>query len=186
MFLIREFKCNIFAQYYACQIGSLHSPKMHNYISKPARTRGDPHLVTLDGYKYTFNGRGEFTLIETSNNSFTLQGRMVDTANQDGATARATVFSAIVAREGDSDVVQFEVLSPEKSIVAFVNGQEVDFTIVEQDFMNVTVTDLGNQTLSATFSSGAYLEVQQVNVILSSVVVRRLQGSRNTRTTWHL
>ena len=72
--------------------------------------------MTLDGYKYTFNGRGEFTLIEISNNSFTLQGRMVNVANQDGATARATVFSAIVAREGDSDVVQFEVLSPEKSM----------------------------------------------------------------------
>ena len=49
---------------------------------------------------------------------------MVDTANQDGATARATLFSAIVAQEGDSDVVQFEVLSPEKSIVAFVNSQK--------------------------------------------------------------
>ena len=36
------------------------------YSSTLARTRGDPHLVTLDGHKYTFNGRGEFTLTETS------------------------------------------------------------------------------------------------------------------------
>ena len=138
--------------------------------------------MSLDGYKYTFNGRGEFTLIEISNNSFTLQGRMVNVANQDGATARATVFSAIVAREGDSDVVQFEVLSPEKSIVAFVNGQEVDFTVVEQEFANVTVTDLGNQTLSATFSSGAYLEVQQENGILSSVVVSLPETYKDLKT----
>lgn len=34
---------------------------------------GDPHMVTLDGLKYTFNGKGEFTLIETTNNSFSLQ-----------------------------------------------------------------------------------------------------------------
>ena len=24
---------------------------------------GDAHLVMLDGYKYTFNGKGEFTLV---------------------------------------------------------------------------------------------------------------------------
>ena len=138
--------------------------------------------MTLDGYKYTFNGRGEFTLIETSNNNFTLQGRMVDTANQDGATARATVFSAIVAREGGSDVVQFEVPASESNIVAVVNGQIVDFTIVEQDFMSVMVTDLGNETLSATFSSGAYLEVQQENGILSSVVVSLPESYKDLKT----
>lgn len=136
--------------------------------------------MTLDGYKYTFNGRGEFTLIETSNNSFTLQGRMVDIASQDDGAARATVFSAVVAREGDSDIVQFEVLA--SGIVAFVNGQKIDFTIVEQEFTNVTVADLGNQILSATFSSGAYLEVQQENGILSSVVVSLPESYKDLKT----
>ena len=138
--------------------------------------------MTLDGYKYTFNGRGEFTLIEISNTSFTVQGRMVNVANQNGTTARATVFSAIVAREGDSDVIQFEVSASESSIVSFVNGQTVDFIVVEQDFTNVTVTDLCNQTLSATFSSGAYMEVQQENGILSSVVVSLPESYKDLQT----
>ena len=143
---------------------------MFHDLYPSGRGRGDPHLVTLDGYQYTFNGRGEFTLIETSNSSFILQGRMVDIASQNGGAAQATVFSAIVAREVDSDTVQFEV-SANDDIAALVNGVVVDFTVVEQEFKNVTVTNLGNNTLSAAFSSGAYLEVQQENNILSSVVV---------------
>ena len=126
--------------------------------------------MTLDGYKYTFNGRGEFTLIETSNGGFTLQGRMVDIASQNGDPAQATVFSAIVAREADSDTVQFET-SANNGIAALVNGEEVDFNVVEQEFKNVTVTDLGNNTLSAAFSNGVYLEVQQENNILASVLI---------------
>ena len=57
---------------------------------------GDPHIVTLDGFKYTFNGKGEFTLIETVDNSFTLQGRMLEATDPDGSLVPATVFTAIV------------------------------------------------------------------------------------------
>ena len=96
-------------------------------------------------------------------------------------TAIATVFSAIVARERDSDIVQFQS-SNGSSIEALVNGGQVDFNVVEQIFKNVTVADLGNNTLSATFSSGAYLEVQQENNILSSVVVS-LPDSYKTQET---
>ena len=151
------------------------------YSSTLARTRGDPHLVTLDGHKYTFNGRGEFTLTETSDGSFTLQGRMVHAMNVNGTSVSATVFSAIVAREGESDIVQFE-RSTNDSIVAFVNGERVDFSVAEQEFKNVTVTDLGNSTLSASFSSGAYLEAQQENGIISSVVFSLPESYRNTET----
>ena len=42
---------------------------------------GDPHLITLDLHKYTFNGYGEYMLIETVDNSFTLQGRMVEASH---------------------------------------------------------------------------------------------------------
>ena len=146
-----------------------------------ARARGDPHLVTLDGRKYTFNGRGEFTLIETSDSSITLQGRMVDITSQNGSNPMATVFSAIAARERDSDVVQFQA-SDNGTIVALVNGEQVDFNVIEQQFKNVTVADLGNNTLSATFSSGAYLEVQQENSILSSLVISLPESYKTVAT----
>ena len=68
---------------------------------------GDPHLVTLDGLKYTFNGKGEFTLIEMTDGSFTLQGRMVEATGATGSPVQATVFSALVCKQNDSDTVQF-------------------------------------------------------------------------------
>ena len=36
---------------------------------------GDPHFVTFDGFNYTFNGMGEFTMVEESRSGFELQGR---------------------------------------------------------------------------------------------------------------
>ena len=39
-----------------------------------SQCRGDPHITTLDDVTYTFNGHGEFVLIEdTDNSNFTLQ-----------------------------------------------------------------------------------------------------------------
>jgi len=64
-------------------------------------------LITLDGYKYTFNGKGEFTLVEHKDGIFTLQARMVQAENSDGTLVRATVFSAVAAKQNNSDTVQF-------------------------------------------------------------------------------
>ena len=35
-----------------------------------ARTNGDPHITTLDGYSYTFNGVGEFFYVKTMDETF--------------------------------------------------------------------------------------------------------------------
>jgi len=36
------------------------------YLTPTAPSWGDPHLETLDGKDYTFNGRGEFTLLKST------------------------------------------------------------------------------------------------------------------------
>jgi len=36
---------------------------------------GDPHFVTLDGTNYTFNGLGEYTMVNAKNGHFELQAR---------------------------------------------------------------------------------------------------------------
>ena len=48
---------------------------------------GDPHIRTLDGFQYTFNGLGEYILIETTHGNFTLQGRTAK-ARDDNGTKR--------------------------------------------------------------------------------------------------
>ena len=139
-------------------------------LSCAACVYGDPHIITLDGHKYTFNGNGEFVLIQTPDEKFTLQGRMIPAEDTNGNSVLATAFSAIVGKQADSDTVQFELT--ENGTTAFVNGEPLDFSdLSEQEFNNVTVNDLGNNTLSATFSSGAYLELKEENGILSVLIV---------------
>ena len=142
---------------------------------------GDPHLITLDLHNYTFNGYGEFVLIETMDDSFTLQGRMVEaTANSThNISSTGTIFSALAAQESHSDIVQLK-LDPLTGISTLVNEERVDFSdITEQEFNNVTVADLGNRTITATFSSGAFLQVQEENGIISVLIVSLPSSYRN-------
>ena len=104
----------------------------------------------------------------------------IDTSTSD--TPIATIFSAILARELFSDTVQFEIIN--SLIFVIVSGTVIDLSsITEQVFANVTINYLGEDTFSATFSSGAYLEVREENEMFSVVVVALPQGfmEKNTR-----
>lgn len=62
---------------------------------------GDPHITTLDGANYTFNGLGDFLLVRAQdrNSSFQLQGRTAQTLS-----ARATNFIAFAAEYSSSSL----------------------------------------------------------------------------------
>lgn len=127
-------------------------------------------MVTLDGHQYTFNGNGEYVLVSTSGSSFFLQGRMVPLVDDAGNSSQATVFKALVSKQNDSDAVQFEVT--DDGAMVLVNGEQVDFAFIkEQEFNNVIVNDHGNNSFSASFSSGAYLEVREENELFSMLIV---------------
>lgn len=150
---------------------------MYDLMYLTACVYGDPHIVSLDGFKYTFNGLGEFILLEPTDelsdesDVFYLQGRMVQATDPDGGLVSATVFSAIVVREGDADIVQFQLSNIPGDPEALVNGEFVDFSdLPVQDLIGVTITKNEN-TLSARFDSGAYIEVQEENGFLSTLLV---------------
>lgn len=63
---------------------------------------GDPHMITLDGVEYTFNGYGEFKILNVPITDFTLQGRMEPL---NGGSA-GTVYRAFATKENGSDTVQ--------------------------------------------------------------------------------
>eukprot|EP00731_Ephydatia_muelleri_P009511 Em0005g97a len=69
---------------------------------------GDPHITTLDGRGYTFNGWGEYTLLQSQDNAtgleFTFQGRMVPL---DGSNA--TRYTAFAFRDHRTPVVEVGV-----------------------------------------------------------------------------
>ena len=136
---------------------------------------GDPHIITLDGFKYTFNGKGEFLLIEYMDGRFTLQGRMVDVNGEinvdEGSSSssnRATVFSAVVGKQNDSDAVQFEINQQKNGIDVIVGGKMITLNgIFQEIFNNVTVYNLGNNTFAASFSSGSFIKVKEENGFIS-------------------
>ena len=66
---------------------------------------GDPHIVTLDGLNYTFNGLGEYTFIDVASGFFKVQSRTCR-AKGDGT---ATVFCACAARGHNSSTVQVDL-----------------------------------------------------------------------------
>ena len=136
-------------------------------------------MVTLDGFKYTFNGKGEFTMIEHKNGLFTLQARMEAVENSTGSEAQATVITALAAKQSDSDTVQFEL--SRRGLDALVNGVRVEFVDMQnQEFVNVTISNLGNQMISALFTSGAYVQAKAENGIISVLLVSLPDNYRDT------
>ena len=68
---------------------------------------GDPHINTLDGGTYTFNGLGEYVLLRTNDTEFEIQARTkLATPN-----TTATVFSAIAVT---SDKDRTEIIQVHK------------------------------------------------------------------------
>ena len=159
-------------------LGTLHASIKCVYYYFTACVYGDPHIVTLDGFKYTFNGLGEFVLIETIGNRFSLQGRMVQALDDEGSPISATVFSAIAGKELYSDTVQFELANNDE-VDVLINGELIDFDgLLEQQFNSVSVT-VGENSATAVFSSGVYLEVRAANGILSTLLVSLANSYRS-------
>ena len=78
---------------------------------------GDPHIETLDGYEYTFNGIGEYTMLRLFDNSFTLQARTKQITSAQGAPVQASKWSAFAAQVRDNtnsfQTVQIEMNADE-------------------------------------------------------------------------
>ncbi|XP_075244164.1 uncharacterized protein LOC142338341 isoform X2 [Convolutriloba macropyga] len=112
---VDEDKCDRYREYRYPMIGS--------YI--PRRTsinRGDPHIVTLDGFKYTFNGLGVFTMIElrsdgVSRPNMTVQASMRRVGN-------GTIFSGVVASDLTTSAELF--LTPSGQVVISINGSRLE------------------------------------------------------------
>ena len=125
----------------------------------------------MDGSQYTFNGKGEFTLLETSDRSFAFQGRLEQAVDSNGNLAQGTVFTAIVVKTNTSDVVQMEV-NGDNGIEVRVNRELVDFSVLSnQRFMGVAVTQQVNNTYQALFEGSYFVEVRGENDILSLIRV---------------
>lgn len=131
-------------------------------------------MVTLDGYKYTFNGHGEFVLVQSLDSSLNIQARMTElhigNTNNRSLSGSGTVITAIVAKHKESNTVQFESFN--NTLVALVNGDEIDFSeLSNQQFINLTVSNKGNLTYTASLSTRAIITVKYSNNFISDIAV---------------
>ncbi|CAL1526080.1 unnamed protein product, partial [Lymnaea stagnalis] len=131
---------------------------------------GDPHIQTLDGVMYTFNGWGEYIMAWVTGKNFTMQARTAKATKSDGSESQsATVFSAVAAKEGNYSHFQAELSTNKDRLIIYANGQ--DYTaafysdptfsvIINKEDLMLTRTDLnGTTTLSANFPSGVEISV---------------------------
>ncbi|XP_066182017.1 mucin-4 [Sylvia atricapilla] len=92
----------------------------------PAGAFGDPHITTLDGLTYTFNGLGDFVLLLASDvqTSFILQGRTAQTG-----TAQATNFVAFAAQYISNTTTTVEwTLGSQDDIQVLLNNETILFS----------------------------------------------------------
>ena len=85
-------------------------------------------MRTMDGYQYTFNGKGEYILVDAQDGDFILQARMAEPINTvDDAATSATVFTACSARQTGSTQVEMVMNQDGTDFSVTINGtQAVD------------------------------------------------------------
>jgi len=92
--LFVEDKCLIFSAFSTL----FESAKFHIIGIFAAFSCCDPHITTIDGVLYTFNGEGEYHMIY-SPGVFSLQGRFKRAVKSDGTFSDATVFAAFAIQD---------------------------------------------------------------------------------------
>uniref|UniRef100_U3JYF6 Mucin-4 n=1 Tax=Ficedula albicollis TaxID=59894 RepID=U3JYF6_FICAL len=138
----------------------------------PAGAFGDPHITTLDGLTYTFNGLGDFVLLLASDTqtSFVLHGRTAQTG-----MAQATNFVAFAAQYISNTTTTVEwTLGSQDDIQVLLNNETIQFSYSqgEQDLLFNTkcfpgVLLVNSSSVTAVFDGTVAVSVAAASGILS-------------------
>ncbi|XP_052721310.1 uncharacterized protein LOC128192563 [Crassostrea angulata] len=116
---------------------------------------GDPHITTLDGHQYTFNGYGEYTMMRINKETdFELQARTDLATNENGTTINATIFSAFVAKDHTGARVQVAMSRKRDKMYILGDGRDLTRNFENQNFTYITKflsLRLDNRTVVASF-----------------------------------
>ncbi|XP_035669108.1 uncharacterized protein LOC118411162 [Branchiostoma floridae] len=132
---------------------------------------GDPHLTTLDGLSYSFNGFGEYLMANTTNSAprgFLMQGRTAMADVEEGKTPQATVFNGIAVQQGSASV-QLYLDSTGSSLDVYVDSTQVALSDIasgsssqfsDGEFQLITDSSSGTVTgVKVIFTSGISVQV---------------------------
>ncbi|XP_041898172.1 mucin-4 [Corvus kubaryi] len=137
----------------------------------PAGAFGDPHITTLDGLTYTFNGLGDFVLLLASNaqTSFILQGRTAQTG-----MAQATNFVAFAAQYISNTTTTVEwTLGSQDDIQVLLNNETVQFSysqdLGDEVYYSPGVLLINASSVTAVFNGAISVSISAASGILSVV-----------------
>ncbi|WAR23702.1 MLP-like protein [Mya arenaria] len=88
---------------------------------------GDPHIRTLDGKTFIFNGLGEYVLlmIRTNKTDVDLQARTKRAVKADGSLSQATIFTAFAAKDNFGARFHVELNTTDDGLVLYGNGADL-------------------------------------------------------------
>ncbi|KAL0965648.1 hypothetical protein UPYG_G00283940 [Umbra pygmaea] len=134
---------------------------------------GDPHFITFDGVSYSFNGKGEYTIMVSESKEVTIQGRTEPVKLINGTTVKATKLSAVAMKEGTSDTIEVRLGSPEDHLEVLQNQTRLSFS--EQswvDLKGVFVFSPTPTNVTVMFPSGVGVELRlRVGSITATVLL---------------
>ncbi|XP_010138230.1 PREDICTED: mucin-4, partial [Buceros rhinoceros silvestris] len=137
----------------------------------PAGAFGDPHITTLDGLTYTFNGLGDFVLLLASDaqTSFILQGRTAQTG-----MAQATNFVAFAAQYISATTITVEwTLGSQGDIQVLLNNETVQFSYSQdmgaEVYYSPGVLLVNASSVTAVFSGALAISISTTSGILNVV-----------------
>ncbi|XP_041667493.1 sushi domain-containing protein 2-like [Cheilinus undulatus] len=119
---------------------------------------GDPHFITFDGVRYSFNGKGEYTLVSSREKQLTIQGR---TEPVNGTSIKATKLSSVAMQEANSDVIEVRLGGSHAGLEVLQNQKMLSFS--EQSWMDlhgVFLFSPVSTNVTVMFPSGAGVEVR--------------------------
>nr|XP_013814589.1 PREDICTED: mucin-4 [Apteryx mantelli mantelli] len=155
----------------------------------PASAFGDPHITTLDGLTYTFNGLGDFVLLLASDarTSFVLQGRTAQTG-----TAQATNFVAFAAQYVSATTTTVEwTLGSQGDIQILLNYETILFSYSRdmdaEVYYSPGVLVVNTSSITAIFDGDVAVSVSAASGILSvvcSLPDRYLNGTKGLLGVW--
>ncbi|XP_072228345.1 sushi domain-containing protein 2-like [Leuresthes tenuis] len=132
---------------------------------------GDPHFITFDGVSYSFNGKGEYTLLTSAEKQLTIQGR-TEPPTVNGNTINATKLSSVAMREASSDIVEVRLDSGHDRLEVLHNEKVLSFA--EQSWMDlhgVFVFSPTSTNVTVMFPSGAGVEVRLTEETMMTTVL---------------
>ncbi|KAM5237766.1 sushi domain-containing protein 2 [Ctenodactylus gundi] len=171
---------DVISFYYCCLWAPECSRYMQRRPSSDCRTYrpprlasvfGDPHFVTFDGTNFTFNGRGEYVLLESPLSYLRIQAR-AQPGTFNGTAARGTGLTAVAVQEGGSDVIEVRLAGAAGVLEVLLNEKLLSFSELSwMDLKGLFLSVAAKDKVSVMLASGAGLEVSTQGPFLSVSVL---------------